>query len=381
MSRENSENQKAGKVGQGGPVLRSRRDWLKRIGVAAGAATIGVGPAFAQGAGVSPAILSTGFIADPLPTRSCHASTIVETENGLMAAWFGGSEEGKLDVSIWLSAHRNGTWSEAVEVANGIYEKQRVQYPLWNPVLFRPKSGQLYLFYKEGPRPKNWWGMVKMSPDNGRTWTKARRIPGGNLGPIRCKPIEMADGTILCGSSTEDEGWRVHMEKTKDPMKGWESTGPLNSSLDFSAIQPTVLDWGKRGLQILCRTKQRVITESWSVNKGVTWSRMLATDLPNPSSGIDAVKLHDGRALLVYNHTRSGRGELHVAVTPDGKEWHAAAQLEKSPGEEFSYPAVIQTSDRLVHITYTWRREKIKHVVLDPSKLSTRPIVDGQWPW
>ena len=107
---------------------------------------------------------------------------------------------------------------------------------------------------------------------------------------------------------------------------------------------------------------------------------MRPTELPNPNSAIDAVKLRNG-ALLVYNHTTSGRGVMNVAFTPNGRTWFAALTLENSPGDEFSYPAVIQADDKLVHITYTWKRQKIKHVVIDPSKLNTKEMVGGQWPW
>ena len=90
--------------------------------------------------------------------------------------------------------------------------------------------------------------------------------------------------------------------------------------------------------------------------------------------------LRDGRQLVVYNHTVSGRSPLNVAVSDDGRAWKAAVVLEDQPGKEFSYPAVIQTRDGLVHITYTWQRERIRHVVLDPAKLSLRPIDNGEWP-
>lgn len=95
---------------------------------------------------------------------------------------------------------------------------------------------------------------------------------------------------------------------------------------------------------------------------------MKATGLPNPNSGIDAVMLRDGRALLVYNHTPRGRSPLNVALSSDGKTWKSALVLENLPGE-YSYPAVIQSRDGLVHITYTWHREKIRHVIVDPAKL------------
>jgi predicted neuraminidase len=100
---------------------------------------------------------------------------------------------------------------------------------------------------------------------------------------------------------------------------------------------------------------------------------MKATSLPNPSAGIDAVTLQDGRQLLVYNHSRSGRrfpGReiLNVAVTRDGIHWNPVLTLENQKGE-YSYPAVIQSADGLVHITYTYDRKSIKHVVLDPQKI------------
>jgi predicted neuraminidase len=103
------------------------------------------------------------------------------------------------------------------------------------------------------------------------------------------------------------------------------------------------------------------------------------TELPNPDAGIDAVSLRDGRALLVYNHSARNRRVLNVAVSADGERWDAALELENQAGE-FSYPAVIQTADGLVHVTYTWRRQRIKHVVLDPAALRLRPIVGGRWP-
>jgi predicted neuraminidase len=339
--------------------------------------------AFSQDAVQSqPGFVRAQFIADPPPTLSSHASTIIESKDVLLSAWFGGTRERARDVVIWLSRNEGQGWSQPEEVANGIHDEERVQYPTWNPVLFRPSLGPLLLFYKEGPSPSEWWGLVKSSEDNGRTWSRAKKLPSGFFGPIRNKPIELADGTILSGSSTEDRGWRVHMERTKKPLvdQAWSRTEPLNRAIDYGAIQPTILDWPEVGIQILCRSKQMSILESWSTDQGLKWSRMRETQLPNPNSAVDAVMLKDGRALLVYNHATEGRGVLNVAVSPDGRKWLAALVLENTPGSEFSYPAVIQAADRLVHITYTWDRRKIKHVVIDPEKLATKEIVNGEWP-
>jgi predicted neuraminidase len=335
----------------------------------------------AVGGGLPSGVVASGFVGDPLPTPSCHASTIVESDKSLIAAWFGGSEEGARDVVIWLSRNDGNGWSKPEEVANGIYEKERIQYPCWNPVLYKLQDGPLLLYYREGPSPTRWWSLLKTSDDNGRTWSKAKRLPTGMLGPIKNKPVEVG-GWLLCGSSVENDGWRVHIERSRRPLvdQSWSKTQPLNRALDFGAIQPTILAWPDGNVQVLCRTKQDVITDAWSGDRGATWSRMKPTTLPNPNSGIDGVVLDDGRALLVYNHTTSGRGTLNVSISPEGRNWLAATVLENTPGSEFSYPAVIQGSDKMVHVTYTWKRQKIKHVVIDPSQLSTKEIVDGQWP-
>lgn len=334
-------------------------------------------------------IVAEEFIYDKAPFPQCHASTIAESGAYLVAAWFGGTREKNPDVGIWVSRKKAGAkgWAKCVEVANGVQSPTK-RYPCWNPVLFQPAGGPLMLFYKVGPSPRSWWGMLTTSKDQGRTWSRPTRLPKGIWGPIKNKPLALPDGVILCGTSGEATGWRVFMQSTADLGKTWTSVGPLNDGKEFGAIQPTILrhDKAAKVLQILCRSKQGKITQCWSRNGGKTWGPMTATPLPNPNSGIDAVTLADGRGVLVYNHTGTIAGRwggrrtpLNVAVSKDGKTWQAAVVLENTPGE-YSYPAVIQTSDGLLHTTYTWKRRRVKHVVLDPAKLRLRPMPKGQWP-
>lgn len=320
--------------------------------------------------GGSQSVPKSDFVFENAPFPECHASTIVETNGRMVVAWFGGTREKDPDVGIWLSRLDGGKWSAPVEVANGV-ESPEKRYPCWNPVLFQPRRGPLMLFYKVGPSPSTWWGMLMTSTDQGKTWTKPVRLPEGMVGPIKNKPVELKDGTILCPSSSEDAGWRVHFERTADLGKTWASTGPINDGKEFSAIQPSILFHKDGSLQALCRSRQGRVLETWSKDDGKTWSNLTATSLPNPNSGTDAVTLKDGRQLLVYNNVgnapgRSGgpRTPLNVAVSADGKTWNDVFVLETEPGE-YSYPAVIQTSDGKVHITYTWKRKRIKHVVID----------------
>lgn len=327
----------------------------------------------------APGVLISEFIYENAPFPSCHASTIAHTPAGLVAAWFGGTDEGEPDVGIWLSRRDQNTqhWSAPVEVANGI-ESTEKRYPCWNPVLYQAPGGPLVLFYKVGPTPSAWWGMLITSADGGQSWSRPRRLPAGILGPIKNKPILFA-GQLLCPSSTEHDGWKAHIERTPDLGETWAKTDALTDWKKFAVIQPTILVHPQGKLQILCRSRQRSVVESWSTDAGRSWSPLAATELPNPDSGIDAVNLADGRVLLVYNHTPRGRSPLNVAVSADGRAWQAAVALETEPGE-FSYPAVTCTPDGQAHITYTWKRRKIKHVALDPAKLILRDMPQGQWP-
>ncbi len=309
---------------------------------------------------------------------SCHASTIIETRTGLMAAWFGGTAEKNKDVGIWISQFKNNVWTKPVEVANGIQHSYK-RYPCWNPVLYNT-GNEILLFYKVGPSPSTWWGELRTSFDNGDTWTQKCRLPEDIYGPVKNKPVLLKNGELMCPSSTENDGWRVHMEFTTDNCLTWERTPPLNEKKS-GVIQPAILMHSATIIQMVCRSTESMILTSWSSDNGHTWSEFESSGLPNPNSGIDAVTLNDGRHIIVYNHLTQGRNKLNVAISDDGKKWEALVILESDqPGTEYSYPAVIQTADELIHITYTWNRKQIKHVVLDPEKFSPRPFLNGEWP-
>lgn len=325
------------------------------------------------------AILQSEFINEGASYPECHASTLAEIAPGqLAAAWFGGTKERNPDVGIWFARQRDGKWETAREVANGVRPDQP-RVPAWNPVLFQPKNGALQLFYKLGPSPSQWWGMVITSTDGGETWSAPRRLPDGILGPIKNKPVELSDGTWLSSSSTEgrSDGWRVHFERSTDQGETWQKSDDVPKGPNLDAIQPSILFQRDGKLEAVTRTKQGVVAQTWSSDQGVHWSALTATDLPNPNSGTDAVTLKDGRQLIVYNHSghraneaKGNRWPLDIAISNDGVSWRRVLTLETEPlPSGYAYPAVIQTSDGLVHITYTWNRSRIKHVVVDPKQL------------
>jgi predicted neuraminidase len=308
--------------------------------------------------------MESRFVFTDAPFASCHASTIVETTPGrFLCAWFGGTRESAPDVGIWLAEWEGDEWSVPREVARD------PEQPCWNPVLFRTRAGGTLLFYKAGPRPSNWSGLLKRSSDDGRTWSEAEWLPAGILGPIKNKPVELETGEIVCGSSVESwRLWACWCEITPNAGRTWSKHGPIQvPGHPYGIIQPGVVDLGGGRIRFFCRSRDmgRIVCAD-SFDGGRTWGAACATDLPNPDSGIDATRLRDGRVALIYNHTDSGRTPLNVAFSEDGGEtWGAPLVLEDEPGE-YSYPAIVQAGDGRLHMTYTWRRERIKHVILSP---------------
>lgn len=314
-------------------------------------------------------IVRSEFLYEYAAFPACHASTIAQTKAGLVAAFFGGTHERHPDVCIYVSRHNGRYWLEPQKVADGV-QADGWRHPTWNPVLFQPRNAPLMLFYKVGPSPKDWWGMVKTSDDAGQTWSDAVRLPEGILGPVKNKPIQLDNGTIVSPCSIEageEEGWHVYFEHSEDGGRTWRATQRVQALPGVSAIQPSILIHSQTRLQAIGRTRSAKLFETWSEDGGKTWGPLNLMDLPNPNSGTDAVTLSDGRHLLVYNHSavEKVRVPLNVAISQDGKQWQSLAALESQPGDQYSYPAVIQASNGLVHIAYTWKRLKIRHVVLD----------------
>lgn len=357
-------------------------------------------------------IVADEFLYEKTSFPECHAATIAETPTGLVAAFFGGTKERNPDCCIWVCRRTAGGWTAPQKAADGVIN-DTLRKACWNPVLYQIPGGELLLFYKVGTRVSDWKGYLVRSKDGGITWSAPEMLPEGFIGPVKNKPVMVGDH-LICPSSMEGNGWKVHFEVTADVGKTWRKVGPIGAEESLptqlqgedaydeegggkvvaekgkyviQAIQPGMIVHPDGALQVLCRTRNGAVATAWSRDQGETWTPLALTELPNNNSGTDAMGLQDGRALIVYNHVRTPRGAkkglrtpLNVALSKDGQAWYASLVLEDSPVSQYSYPSVIQGADGMIHIVYTWRRQRIKYVKIDPTKLKMVRIENEQWP-
>jgi len=321
-----------------------------------------------------------------------HASTLVELKNSdVLVAYFTGQWEGDKDVKIFAARLHAGVWSEPFELA------RTEGVACWNPVLFHTNDGKLWLYYKTGTRPSTWTGLRKVSTDEGLTWSAAEPLPEGVLGPIKDKPLVLSDGTIVSGSSMEHGKWDAWVERSTDGGKTWTKAGPITvpesedvpdaaflaansrqpdgpdvevktklytpAKETVGIIQPTVVQMEGQHLRFFARSHSRSarIAVADSFDEGKTWTQARFIPLPNPNSGIDAVRLKDGRMVLIYNHSANARTPLNLAVSRDGEHFQIFKTLEDGPNQ-YSYPAIIQAANGDLLMTYSWRRRTIKFV-------------------
>ncbi|MEO5958517.1 MAG: sialidase family protein [Opitutaceae bacterium] len=323
-------------------------------------------------------------------TASAHSSAICALPSGdLLAVWYGGSREGAEDVALFTARLPAGgtQWTKPVTVvdrAMAQHELDRVIKKVGNAVVFPDRAGNLWMVYVS-VSVGGWSGSalnVKTSQDEGRTWGESQRLtlnPFLNLSSlVRNKPIYASDGRI---------GLPVYHEMAiKFPQMLWLTPGANGSVQDYRVrnlssetglIQPTLIPLdGDRVLMMLRdRGVGHVVHTAYSEDNGWTWSGAVESSLPNPDAAIDALRLRDGRILVVYNHAAKGRENLRVAVSSDaGVTWRVGPIIEQGEHKEYSYPNLVEDEHGRVHLTYTWQRERIRHVTFNPAWIDQRSL-------
>ena len=321
-----------------------------------------------------PQVIVDEFLYKRASFPECHSASIVETKKGdLVATYFGGTKERNPDVCIWVSRKLKGKtdWTPPQMVADGVFSPD-YREACWNPVIYEMPNGELRIYFKIGVNVAGWKGWLVRSKDGGKTWGKREQLPDTIYGPIKNKPI-LNKGRLISPTSDERDGWKLYFEYSDDLGKTWKRTAYVDAEQGIKAIQPSIIVLPDGRLEALCRTRSRYIGVTYSNDNGETWSKLTFIDTPNNNSGIDAVNLQDGSYALICNDwpiepdkEKGARMPLSIMRSQDGIHWNHWITLEDSPILQYSYPSIIQSRDGHIHVVYTWRRQRVKHVELIP---------------
>lgn len=338
----------------------------------------------------------------PLHPQHNHAPGIVECPNGdLLISWYRGSGERRSDdVAVYGSRKKAGetTWSEPFLMAD------REGFPDCNTTLMIDRTGKLWLFWPiilanswescltfyrvssdyTGPGAPRWdrEGVILLKPDDFRLdamtildqFLAERKTPltpalktelegaKAKLGDKlfqrlgwqpRCKPTVLPSGRILLPLYSDTFSISI-MAISDDDGATWRASKPL---IGFGNIQPVVLRRNDGTLVAYMRENgpRDRIRVSESKDDGVTWGAVGVSDLPNPGSGVDGVRLANGHWLLIYNDSTINRASLAVSISDDeGKTWKWTRHLEKHLLGSYHYPAIIQGKDGTIHAIYSY---------------------------
>ena len=311
---------------------------------------------------------------------SAHVSSICELPDGrIVAVWYAGSREGARDVGIYIATRNAGVtnaWSTPVSA--GTHEaagEETFRYvkKVGNAIVFSGTNNQLHLLYVT--TGFGGWSCrqinLKTSTNGGAKWSRSHRLglsPFLNISElVKNAPVPTADGGFVVPIYHELLGKFSELLWLRPSVDGFEAI-KTRAFGGYAAFQPALVALNETNALMLNRAAGSVakIHATRTSDGGKSWSALETIDLPNSNSGLDAIRLSDGRLLLAFNDTDSGRDNLRLAISADdGMTWKRAATLVTEAGEEFSYPTVFQTSDGLIHVTYTWKRKGIKEATFN----------------
>jgi predicted neuraminidase len=303
-----------------------------------------------------------------------HCSSITEAANGdLLIAWYGGSYESSDDQVLFLSRRKKGSrfWSKPEIIVRSPGK------PPGNAILFTDKRNRIWLVWgrMDGTQPMlrgTGWDQCRLfyrtSDDNAVTWSKDQPFFHDTLGWLpRNLTLFLSDGSLVLPLSDELNGHGVDLSfflSTKDNGATWTRSGIMRGG-----EQPTFIERSNGSLVAFLRTRPNIL-QSESKDGGKTWSELHPTQFKNPDAGISVRRLKSGHVILVFNNQDNSRTPLHIALSTDeGRTWSEPLRLETNPGE-YSYPSVLQTSDGMIHIIYTFRRYSIKHLEINEGWLT-----------
>jgi predicted neuraminidase len=330
------------------------------------------------------------FVNQARPGVMCHVSSIAAAEdNRLICTWYAGSREAAPDVALYHAFYeeKTGTWSEPqvlLDRHQASAELRRWVRKLGNAVVINDNHGRLWFFYAS---LLGGWSTAslnyKVSQDGGRTWSGSHKLilsPFFNLTTnVKNNGVSLSRGAYFLPVYQEflRKFSQVVLFRADQVVPSYEIRKMTHAG---KALQPVLIPQDETNLVAFFRNAagggKNYILRAESSNAGQSWSELTATSLPNPNSGFDMVRLPDGGILGAINNAFQDRSDLTLVVSRDeGRSWQTLKVLENSPGKEYSYPFLLR-SRGYYHLTYTYERKRIKHVVFNDAWLGERKSHD-----
>ena len=355
----------------------------------------------------------------PFQDKHVHGSSIVELPNGdLLSCWFHGSGERKAnDVRIKGSRLKKGSneWGAVFDMAD------TPNLPDCNPVLWIDNNEKLWLFWiavranrwensmlryrtstdylnKETPA-WNWQDNIILKPGERFSetiqlafeenidepmWAEyappySRLIIDAAKDPekrqkgwmTRIHPISLKSGRILL--PLYSDGYNISIVAISDDNgNNWRASNPI---VGLGPIQPSLVQKQNGHIVAYMRDsgiEPKRILKSISKDNGETWSFAKDTKTPNPSSSIEVLQLKNGNWVMACNDTESSRSQMAILLSfNEGKSWEVKKYIgkhEHNSGITLAYPSLIQSSDGLIHLTYSLKNKKgktIQHAIFN----------------
>ncbi len=327
------------------------------------------------------------FINDESPDRISHVSSIAPLDKDrLIAVWYAGSREGAKDVAIFMAIYdeNTGLWTEPLKLIDrriASEELRRYVKKVGNPMLMRGSSGRLWLFYSS-VIAGGWSGSsinYKTTTD-GIHWTESKKLllsPFFNLTHnVKNDGINLNDRTFVIPAYSElfnKTSYIIWINERNKKIKVKKITGGND------IIQPVLLPDGRDRILMFFRNTQkkdmRFIPSMEFDLTNKTFTPIKYTELPNPDSGFDMIRTEDGSILAVINNSFKNRENLSLFISEDnGTSWRLIKVLEDRQGKEYSYPSITKSLNGFYHITYTYERKRIKHVMFNEIWLKKQKI-------
>lgn len=336
-----------------------------------------------------PPFFETSVINPSSTLAKAHSATLATMPDGsLVAAWYAGSGEGAPDVGIYVAGRLpGGAWSEprlAISRERVMRDLRRNVISLGNPVLVADAAGRLGMVFVSICAGR-WSGSslnVAWSADGGRSWGPVSKLslnPLANLSALpRNPPAPLAGG-----------GWAVPIYQEflglfpeilwLQPRGGGFAAAVSRIAGGMSVFQPALVPLSEHRAVALLRDgkpARKSLQVAWTDDAGRLWTEPADAGLPNPNSGVCAVRLPDGDLLCAFNDLSPGKREnLRLAVSRDGgRSWQRIATLEEQAGQEFSYPYMIVGGDGRVRMVYSARGTQIRYAEFNAAWIARKEL-------